>query len=174
MVGVEIMKYFKDLENELYALEDHDASILDEHGNSIPTHFVKDGWIEITEDEFNTLLTEKNTPTIEQLKAAKKIQIESDRDAACFADVTALGRTWSASKRNQELLNNAITLTSDGASLPSYWRDTDNNNMEITEVSQLVAISSAIAAQTQAAYVTSWSRKQALESAMTAEEIQAI
>ena len=45
-----------------------------------------------------------------EAKAAKKRQIETERDAACEQPVAALGRTWDADKRSQELLNGAIAL----------------------------------------------------------------
>jgi hypothetical protein len=106
-------------------------------------------------------------------KAAKKRQIEAERDTAVVQDVQALGRTWQADKRSQELLASAITIASAGGPLPTVWRDADNNNMPITDLSQLLAIAGAIAAQTQAAYVRSWVRKAAVDAATTEAEIDA-
>lgn len=109
-----------------------------------------------------------------EAKAAKKRQIEAERDAACEQPVTALGRTWDADKRSQELLNGAIALAQAGGPLPSVWRDADNNDMPITDISQLLAIAGAIAAQTQAAYATSWARKVAVDAATTIDEVNAV
>ena len=108
-----------------------------------------------------------------EAKAAKKRQIEAERDAACEQPVTALGRTWDADKRSQELLASAITLAQAGAPLPTVWRDHDNDNMSVTGIADLLAISGAIAAQVQAAYATSWMRKAAVDAATTIDEVDA-
>lgn len=112
--------------------------------------------------------------TLESAKAAKKRQIEAERDAACEQPVTALGRTWDADKRSQELLTSVITLAQAGAPLPTVWRDYDNNNMPVTSIADLLAISGAIAAQVQQAYATSWMRKAAVDAATTIEEVNAV
>lgn len=106
------------------------------------------------------------------LKSSKKRQIEAERDAACEQPVTALGRTWDADKRSQELLASAITLAQAGA-LPPVWRDRDNNDMPITSINDLLTIASAIAQQVQQVYATSWARKAAVDAATTVEEVEA-
>ncbi|MEO1750739.1 DUF4376 domain-containing protein [Thiofaba sp. EF100] len=108
-----------------------------------------------------------------EAKAAKKRQIEADRDAQCEQPVSALGRAWDADKRSQELLATAVTLAQAGAPLPPVWRDCHNNDMPVTGIAELLAISGAIAAQTQAAYATSWMRKAAVDAATTLEEVEA-
>ena len=108
-----------------------------------------------------------------EAKPAKKRQIEAERDAACDQPVTALGRTWDADKRSQELLASAITLAQAGAPLPTVWRDHDNDNMPVTSIADLLAISGAIAAQVQQAYATSWMRKAAVDAATTIDEVNA-
>lgn len=105
--------------------------------------------------------------------AVKLSQIESDRDAACVANVGAHGRTWQADKTSQELLGQAITLASAGLPLPAEWRDADNNNMAITTIGDLLVIAGAIAYQVQVSYATSWMRKAAVDAATTAEEVDA-
>lgn len=109
-----------------------------------------------------------------EAKIAKKRQIEAERDAACEQPVTALGRTWDADKRSQELLGQAITLAQAGAPLPPVWRDRDNSDMPVTSIADLLAISGAIAAQVQAAYATSWARKTSVDAATTIDEVNAI
>lgn len=109
-----------------------------------------------------------------EAKAAKKRQIEAERDAKTVQDVFVHGRRWQADKRSQELLASAITIASVGGPLPSVWRDADNNDMPITDISQLLAIAGAIAAQTQAAYAESWARKAAVDAATTEEEVGAV
>ena len=109
-----------------------------------------------------------------EAKIAKKRQIEAERDAACEQPVTALGRTWDADKRSQELLNGAIALAQAGGPLPAVWRDRDNNDMPIANISDLLTIAGAIAQQVQQAYATSWARKAAVDAATTIEEVNAV
>ena len=108
-----------------------------------------------------------------EAKAAKKRQIEAERDVAFEQPVTALGRTWDADKRSQELLASAITLAQAGAPLPTVWRDADNNDMPVTSINDLLAIAGAIAQQVQTAYATSWARKAAVDAATTIEGVNA-
>ena len=108
-----------------------------------------------------------------EAKADKKRQIEAERDAACEQPVTALGRTWDADKRSQELLNGAIALAQAGGPIPAVWRDRDNNDMPIADLSDLRAIASAIARQVQQAYATSWARKAAVDAATTIDKVNA-
>jgi hypothetical protein len=106
-------------------------------------------------------------------KAEKKARIEAERDAQCEQPVQALGRTWDADKRSQELLTAAITLAQAGGPLPPVWRDYDNNNVPITSLADLLAIANAISAQTQAAYAQSWERKAMVDAAQTLDEVEA-
>jgi hypothetical protein len=110
---------------------------------------------------------------LDERKAARKRQIEAERDAACWQPVTALGRTWDADKRSQELLASAITLAQAGGPLPAVWRDHDNNDMPVTDIADLLAIAGAIMQQVQAVYATSWARKAAVDAASTIEEVEA-
>lgn len=109
-----------------------------------------------------------------EAKAAKKRQIEAERDAACEQPVTAIGRTWDADKRSQELLNGAIALAQAGGPIPAVWRDHDNNDMPIAGLSDLLAIAGAIAQQVQTAYAASWARKAAADAATTIDEVNAV
>ena len=109
-----------------------------------------------------------------EAKAAKKRQIEAERDAACEQPVTALGRTWDADKRSQELLNGAIALAQAGGPIPAVWRDHDNNDMPIANLSDLIAIAGAIAQHVQTAYATSWMRKAAVDAATTIDKVNAV
>jgi hypothetical protein len=113
-------------------------------------------------------------PPLLDVKAERYRQIGRERDAACFADVTVHGRPWQADARSQQMLASAILLTQAGVYTPTVWRDADNNDMTITSLVQLVAIAGAMAAQTQAAYTTSWVRKAALEAATTVQDVEAV
>jgi hypothetical protein len=105
-------------------------------------------------------------------KAEKKARIEAERDAQCEQPVQALGRTWDADKRSQELLASAITIAQAGGPLPPAWRDHDNDNMPVTSINDLLAIAGAIAEQVQTAYAKSWARKSAVDAAQTLEEVE--
>lgn len=111
---------------------------------------------------------------IAEAKAAKRAQITAERDAACVAPVQALGHTWQADPGSQALLTKAVTLASVGLPLPEVWRSRDNYDMPVDSIGDLLAIAGAMAAQTQAAYATSWARKDALAAAETIEEIDAV
>lgn len=109
--------------------------------------------------------------TLNELKIDKKRQIEIDRDVANIQDVVALGTTWQADARSQLLLSSAITLATAGLPLPTAWRDALNNDVTITDITQLLAIAGAMAVQTQTAYHTSWSRKLAVDNALTPTDV---
>jgi hypothetical protein len=106
-------------------------------------------------------------------KAQKKARIEAERDVQCEQPVQALGRTWDADKRSQELLASAITIAQAGGPLPPAWRDHDNDNMPVTSIADLLAIAGAIATQTQTAYAQSWARKAAVDAAQALEDVEA-
>lgn len=91
--------------------------------------------------------------------AAKRLEIERGRDAACIADVVVNGHTWQADARSQFLLSNAIRRAHAGRPLPPVWRDAANVDVPIAAVADLEAIEDAIAANTQAAYSASWQLK---------------
>lgn len=107
-------------------------------------------------------------------KTEKRAQITAERDAACVAPVQALGHTWQADPGSQALLTKAVTLAAVGLPLPEVWRDIDNVDLPITNISQLLAIAGAMAAATQAAYTAAFARKDALAAATTLAEVEAI
>lgn len=115
-----------------------------------------------------------NDDPLFHLKASKRAAIEAARAAACYADVTASGRTWQADARSQDLLANAVRRGRAGKPLPPKWRDRDNSDMPVASVADLEAIEDAIAAQTQAAYEKSWTLKARIDAATTAEEVEAV
>jgi hypothetical protein len=129
--------------------------------------------IDVSDDPTVQIVNGEVVPTLAAAKAQKKARIESERDAQCEKPVQALGRTWNADKRSQELLASAITIAQAGGPLPVVWRDYDNDNMQVTSIDDLLAIAVAIAAQTQTAYTKSWARKEAVDAAQTLDEVEA-
>jgi hypothetical protein len=132
-----------------------------------------DSWIPADLDTSETAVLAAKNKLLAAAKAKKKARIESERDAQCEKPVQALGRTWDADKRSQELLASAITIAQAGGPLPVVWRDYDNDNMQVTSIDDLLAIATAIAAQTQTAYTKSWARKEAVDAAQTLDEVEA-
>lgn len=120
-----------------------------------------DGWV----------LEDIPVPHLDAVKAAKRYQINVERDQQMTAHVRAMGYTWQADMRSRDLLNAAINLAQAGMPLPQVWRTADNVDVPITALSQLLEIAGAMAQQTQAAYSRSWQRKAALEAAATPEEV---
>lgn len=112
-------------------------------------------------------------PSIETVKAEKKLEIETRRNYFCFKPVDAIGYTWQSDQRSQDLINSAILLAQLNISQPTTWRTLDNQDIVVT-LDDLKAIASAIAAQTQLAYQTSWELKAELEVATTREQVAQI
>lgn len=112
--------------------------------------------------------------TLTDARNGKNAEIEAARDAACTANVSALGHAWQADARSQQLLGAAITLAQSGLPLPSVWRDAANADMPVTALSDLLAIAGAIATQTQTAYQHSWALKAQVAAAPTIAQVTAI
>jgi len=112
-------------------------------------------------------------PSLESLKTAKHAQIELERDAACYANVTVNDYAWQADSRSQSLMATAILLAQAGVYTPRVWRTADNVDVTVT-LQDLVMIAGSIAAQTQAAYAASWRRRRRVSAATTAEEVAAV
>lgn len=106
--------------------------------------------------EIVPISTQELTTELEDIKRVKKFLIEQARDTETQKSVLVYGRNWQADARSQNLLSCAITLATVGAPLPTVWRDSDNNDLTITDLAQLVTIAGAMAVQTQAAYSKSW------------------
>jgi hypothetical protein len=107
-------------------------------------------------------------------RKAKVEQINAERAVRCTFDVAAHGRLWQADMMSQDLLSKAINLAMVGAPLPTVWRDVNNNDMPITELSQLAQIAGAMAQQTETVYHRSWEMKAAVNAATSVEEINEI
>jgi hypothetical protein len=112
--------------------------------------------------------------TLEDAKLEKLASITEDRDLSLQSNVTAIGNTWQADSNSKNLLADAILMASVTGVLPPIWRTSDNKNIAITDISQLISIATAIATNVQNSYSTSWTRKQLLEEATTLEEVESI
>lgn len=116
--------------------------------------------------------------TLDEVKAAKRYEIEQARDAARFSDCTcAVGGTsyvWQGDANSQGLISSSLSLTlASVIPCPPTWRTQDNIDVTIT-VDDLKNISFAFAAATLLAYSHSWALKASLDAATTVEEVAAI
>lgn len=154
--------------------------MIDDGGNYFEAEHNIGGNIEVQKrpshycDWIDGAWVERANERINAVKLSKLVQIQRDRIAACNAHVTAHGRQWQADSASQSLLGQAITLATAGLPLPAVWRDADNSDMPVTSLSDLLAIAGAIALQTEAAYSESWTRKAALDAAITVDEVEAV
>lgn len=106
--------------------------------------------------EIVPISTQELTTGLEDIKLVQKFKIEQERDKAIVKDVEAFGRPWQADLRSRELLSGSITIATVGGPLPAKWRDSNNEDLIITDLVQLVTIAGAMAVQTQDAYSKSW------------------
>jgi hypothetical protein len=113
-------------------------------------------------------------PTLADIQASRSAYVNAMREQACEADVQVLGHSWQADKRSKDLLNGAISLAAAGLPLPATWRTTDNIDVQITVLADLLAIAGAMASSTQAAYSHSWALKAQIKAATDATTIQSI
>ncbi len=109
-----------------------------------------------------------------QYKNIKKKEIENDRDKECTKDISALNHYFQADDISKELLSNHLVLVNLGAPMTNVWRSSDNINVEITDISQLLEIAGAMSIQTNDAYLKSWVLKSQVDSAISKEEIDLI
>lgn len=120
-------------------------------------------WISLREQE-----------AFEDAVSSKYTAINAARGAAVVAPVSALGHVWDADEHSQSLLGKAILLASLGVPLPAVWRDYNGQDLPITSIDQLLAITGAMAEATQAAYMAAFARKDAPKAATTLAEIEAV
>lgn len=107
-------------------------------------------------------------------KVLRKEYIETERNRHCFKNVQALGYTWQADKRSQELITSAIQFATLGISpTPLTWRTFNNEDISVT-LDDLKTIATAMVAQTQQAYTMSWQYKQQISVASTLEEVEMV
>lgn len=115
---------------------------------------------------------------LQDAREQQKAIINNARDAAAYADVqAAIGGTvyaWQADARSVSLLNGAITLAQNGGALPPEWRTSDNINVPISALADLLAIAAAISASVNAAYAKSWTLKAQIDAATTVADVQAV
>lgn len=114
-------------------------------------------------------------PTLEDLKLAKKEEIETARDGAIAAGVVFAGYRWQTDKISRENLMGTLTAAMAGVPLPDdfIWRSEDDQNIP-ADVAFLAGLSATILANGFIAYQHSWGLKALLEEAKTPTAVAAI
>lgn len=117
-------------------------------------------------------------PSLDSFKADKKQKIEEWRDIARCSDVVVeiggVFHTWQADKVSKDLIGDTINLVSNNAAtIPPVWRTIDNINVAVT-LADLKSIASAMATQTNNAYIHSWQLKSLVDAATTKAQLEAI
>lgn len=112
--------------------------------------------------------------TLDEVKTKKKIEIERDRDEAIAQQVFVHNRYWQARPTDVDNLSQEILTVQAGVPISPVWRDANNDNMVLTNVSQLIEIAAAMKVQKLTAYQNSWIRKASVDAATTIEEVEAI
>ena len=118
-----------------------------------------------------TYTPKTDTENLTSVKNKRLYQITHDRNTSISQPVIVHGRPWQADAESQRNLANEILTTQAGVPMSPIWRDADNNNMVLTDIQQLVDIAAAFKVQTLTAYLTSWTRKEAVEAATTVEDV---
>ena len=118
---------------------------------------------------------ERNAYLLEKAKASKKAELDVAYDAAANADVTYGGNIFQADKAARENLEELSVYRGTGGALPVgfTWRTKANTNVAFTwtDVDGLIT---AIATQKFVAVANMHTKKDALESATTVAEVNAI
>jgi hypothetical protein len=116
--------------------------------------------------------------SLEEAKAAKKNEIEFDRDAELEIDsasVVVNGHPFDANPMSIKQLNDALTTFIALGGVPSgfEWRDAENVNHP-ADLTLLASIAAARAEQVNNIWKRSWERKAALEIATTLAEVDGV
>jgi hypothetical protein len=145
-----------------------------ESGMNIPADPANRHW-----QEYQVWLGEGNTPedehTLQELKDAKKEEIDQWRDAAKQQPVTYNSVDYDGNDRSQANLNSTLTSIQAGVAIPNplSWRAADNTNHDLTHV-QLAELSGVMFAMVNAAYEHSWDLKAQADAAADEAAIDAI
>lgn len=108
--------------------------------------------------------------TLSMAKKRKKAVINTERAKAIAAGIAYAGNTWDADPDSVAAIiaRNSVNQTSD-----VVWRAKDNSMIRMT-ASEFNAFTAAIVESIQSLYEASWSRKTAVDTAATEDEVNAI
>ena len=123
-------------------------------------------------DEPNTIDPYRS---LQEIKDAKKEEINRWRDAAKIEAVTYNSVIYDADLMSQANLNSTLTSIQAGVTVPDplTWRAADNTNQSLTHA-QLTGLSGFIFAQVNDAYAHSWTLKADVDAAADETAVEAI
>lgn len=109
-----------------------------------------------------------------QAKKDKKKEIETARDAWGARIIVVDGISYDADRTSQLNITSMATAIANGVAPATIdWRDADNITRSLTNT-EFMAVAQAVMAQVLAAYTTSFSLKDQLNSTTTVAEVDAI
>jgi hypothetical protein len=152
------MKYYKDVNNEVYAYEEDGSQ----------DHLIGDK-VAMTEDEIKAHL---NPPiTLEQAKASKLAEVLKDYDSANQAPISYMDTTFQADYKSQDMISKALSA----GSVPSdfYWLDANNNKVPMT-YAQLQGLAVLLLERNQVNFDNLQTKKAAINTAKTVKQVQSI
>lgn len=114
-------------------------------------------------------------PTLDELKATKKREIETARDAAIDAGVSYSGYAWQTDKQARENITGTLTAVVAGVPLPAdfTWRTEDNQDVPM-DAAGLTALAGTVLAHVNTQYQQSWTRKAEIDAAADAAAVVAV
>ena len=159
------MKYYKDTENKLHALDNVEF-----------LHLLPEGCIEITEEEFITI---SSPPlTLSDLKVAKNNEINLARATANTTSFTHDGKSFSCdslSRSDIDGVNGYVALYGTlPPEFPGAWKTADNAYYPIASTDAWKQFYTSLVSAGTVNFNHSQQLKTQLEAATTAEEIAAI
>jgi hypothetical protein len=117
-----------------------------------------------------------HTPwTLDMAKKHKSEVINSERDAALNAGFTYNGNVWDIDDVSRTNISAKVTglLLANDPQEQVVWRTQDNKTVTMSQ-DEFKALATSVLEYVQAAYETSWTRKAAVDAAVTEEEVNAI
>jgi hypothetical protein len=123
----------------------------------------------------HTKIKQTKTELFDKLTGIKQKKIEDldlTRKSLSESSVNVNGNMWQADVTSRTLLSNAILVASHGYDLPPFWRTTDNKNIPITDISELLDIASAIDKQTHDVSSKYWEIKDKIIKSSSADEME--
>jgi hypothetical protein len=119
-------------------------------------------------------------PSLQGLKGAKKVAINTERERRIFASIQYAGRPYDTLMRSLNSMSqklDELEYLQDGQEYPGLleWRDANNAYVTFTSIGEmrawLLGLRAAIARRRSEAYAWSWQRKDALEALSTVEQV---
>ena len=113
-------------------------------------------------------------PTLEEIMTAKIAELKARRDVAEVAPITYKGYFFDYDEKARDRINAAIiALELQGANADIAWTTADNQDVKVT-ADDLRMVIAAVAVRSNALHTAYRAAKAKVESASTAEEVEAV